>query len=274
MLFFSNLNADRALFYSSSGLYRYKWALWMWITLVRSMESRINTETQTQTRTLQLLPTLIYVHLKALTHVRHSDTKLRACGLPSSLHHLLFPLIAPQPQLAVLTVQTLRISKHGALSKPIWLFHSWCCTSEPDPTNLLRDSTEQTSSKKLSTHTWGFLGWLVSSVTHQPYSIFLWCRCHDLSGPGFLRAVGKTRWNPRGHDRTLTVLQERSNVQQMFSWLQPQERRGKDDLLWERPHHAMHRRGRETIFLLYNEERDKMKTRRRLNLPVFMNFFN
>lgn len=79
----------------------------MWITLVRPMESRINTETQAQTRPLQLLPTLIYVHLEAPTHVRHSDTKLRACGLPSSLHHLLFPLIAPQPQLAVLTVQTL-----------------------------------------------------------------------------------------------------------------------------------------------------------------------
>lgn len=54
-----------------------------------------------------------------------------------------------------------KISKHGALSNPIWLFHSWCCTSEPDPTNLLRDSTEQTSSKKLSTHSWDFFGWLV-----------------------------------------------------------------------------------------------------------------
>lgn len=53
-----------------------------------------------------------------------------------------------------------RISKHGALSNPIWLFHSWCCTSEPDPTNLLHDSPEQTSSKKLSTHSWVFLvGW-------------------------------------------------------------------------------------------------------------------
>lgn len=239
------------------------------------MESRINTETQAQTRPLQLLPTLIYVHLEALTHVRHSDTKLRACGLPSSLHHLLFPLIAPQPQLAVLTVQTLTWSKQTRCPlQPNWLFHSWCCTSEPDPTNLLHDSTEQTSSKKLSTHTWGFLGWLVGQFCDSPA---LWYfsrgRCHHLSGPGFLRAVGKTRRNPRGQDRTLTVLQERSNVQQMFSWLQPQERWGKDDLLWGRPHHAMHRRGTETIFLLYNEERDKMKTRRRLNLPVFMNFF-
>lgn len=167
-----------------------------------------------------------------------------------------------------------KISKHGALSNPIWLFHSWCCTSEPDPTNLLRDSTEQTSSKKLSTHSWDFFGWLAGQFCDSPaLQYFSWCRCHHLSCPCFHSAVGKTRWNPRGQDRTLTVLQERSVDQQIFSWLQPQERWGEDDLLWER-HHAMHRRGTETIYLFYNEERYKMKTRRRLNLSVLMNFFN
>lgn len=62
VLFSSSLNADRTLFYSCSGLYRCKW---MWITLVSSRESRINTETQIQTRILRLLPTLIYAASKS-----------------------------------------------------------------------------------------------------------------------------------------------------------------------------------------------------------------
>lgn len=96
-----------------------------------------------------------------------------------------------------------RISKHGALSNPIWPFHSWCCTSEPDPTNLLHDSTKQTSSKKLSTHSWGFFGWLLGQFCDSSaLQYFSWCRCHHLSCPGFLSAVGKTRWNPGNQDRT------------------------------------------------------------------------
>lgn len=132
-----------------------------------------------------------------------------------------------------------RISKHGALSNPIWLFHSWCCTSEPDPTNLLHDSTEQTLSKKLSTHSWGFFfGWLVGQFCDSsPLQYFSWCRCHHLSCPGFLSAVGKTRWKPRGQDWTLTVLQERSNVQQCSADYNP--RRGEEKTICCGKHHSM-----------------------------------
>lgn len=66
-----------------------------------------------------------------------------------------------------------KISKHDALPNPVWPFHSYCCISQPDPTNLPHDSTEQTTSKKLFTHRGFLFVCLVSFVVHQPYGIFL-----------------------------------------------------------------------------------------------------
>lgn len=139
-----------------------------------------------------------------------------------------------------------KISKHNALPNPIWPFHSYRCISEPDPTNLLHGSTEQTPAKKLFTHSWGFFGEFCDSSTLQYLS---WCRCHHPSGPGFLSAMGKKMKYQRPRENLAWMaLQEGTDVEETFSCLQPQKRWGRDDLLQERPHCAMHRRDTATIY--------------------------
>lgn len=155
------------------------------------------------------------------------------------------------------------MSKHDALPNPVWPFHSYCCFSEPDPTNVLHNSTDQTSSKKA-----GFFCLFGQFCDSSALQCFSWCRYHHCSSSGFLSAMGKRKHQGPGQNSAPMVLQEGTDVEQMFGWLQPHKRWGKDGLLWEGPHRATHRRD-ATIHQLCNEKRYKVKTRRRLNLSVF-----
>lgn len=90
----------------------YKWVPWIWITLVSSMESRINTKTQIQTRILQLLPTLIYAASKSLNPLQTFIYQTRSLWFALISASFTFSTHCPsKPQLAVLTVQTLTQNK-------------------------------------------------------------------------------------------------------------------------------------------------------------------
>lgn len=79
-----------------------------------------------------------------------------------------------------------KINEHDALPNPIWVFHSYCWISEPDPTSFM--SALKKYILKLSGLGFLFFFWLVGCFCHRPYSFFSLCRYRHLSSQSFLSA--------------------------------------------------------------------------------------